>query len=156
MPDVRSTQLRRLIRAPRSRIYQTMLDPLALARWKVPDGMTLEVHQFEPREGGNLRISLTYDAPSEVGKTTAHTDTYRGRFLRLVPNELIVEADEFETDDPALRGEMITTIRLTDAEDGTVLVATHDGVPPGVALADNETGWNMALDKLEALVTRPS
>jgi uncharacterized protein YndB with AHSA1/START domain len=71
----------------------------------------------------------------------------------LVPNELIVEVDEFESDDPALRGEMTITIALADAAGGTDLVATHEGLPSAVSLADNETGWNMALDKLAALVT---
>jgi uncharacterized protein YndB with AHSA1/START domain len=150
-----TTRVTRHIDAPRSRVYATLLDPAALPRWKVPDGMTLEVHEFEPREGGAIRISLTYDAPSSVGKTTAHTDTYHGRLVRLVPDELIVEVDEFESDDPALRGEMTITISLSDAAaGGTELVATHEGLPEAVSAADNETGWNMALDKLAALVSR--
>jgi uncharacterized protein YndB with AHSA1/START domain len=103
-------------------------------------------------KGGALRISLTYDAPTGTGKTSAHTDTYHGRFLQLIPNERIVEVDEFETADPALRGEMTITITLEDAENGTDLVAVHDGLPDGVSLADNERGWEMALAKLAALV----
>ncbi len=65
--------------------------------------MTCLVHAFDAREGGTFRISLTYDASTGAGKTTAHTDTYRGRFVKLVPNEQVVEVDEFETDDPALQ-----------------------------------------------------
>ena len=143
------------IAAPRSRVYRALLDPAALPHWKVPDGMTLHVHEFEPREGGAIRISLTYDSPSATGKTTAHTDTYHGRLVRLIPNELIVEVDEFESSDPALRGEMTITISLADAAGGTELVATHEGLPSAVSLADNETGWNMALDKLAALLASP-
>jgi hypothetical protein len=48
----------------------------------VPTGMTSHVHAFDAREGGSFRISLTYDAPTGTGKTTAHTDTYHGRFVR--------------------------------------------------------------------------
>jgi len=147
-----TTHVTRQIAAPRSRVYRALLDPAALPHWKVPDGMTLHVHEFEPREGGAIRISLTYDSPSTTGKTTAHTDTYHGRLVRLIPNELIVEVDEFESDDPALRGEMTITISLADAAGGTELVATHEGLPSAVSLADNETGWNMALDKLAAFV----
>ena len=44
--------------------------------------------------------------PTRSGKTTAHTDTYRGRFITLVANEKVVEVDEFETTDAAMRGEM--------------------------------------------------
>ena len=132
-------------------MYQLLLDPTALSRWKVPDGMDLEVHEWEPREGGRIRISLRYGDVSAAGKSDVHTDTYHGQFVHLVPNELIVERDEFETDDPAFRGAMTISIALKDAEGATELVATHDGVPAGVRLADDEMGWRMALDKLAAL-----
>jgi uncharacterized protein YndB with AHSA1/START domain len=114
--------------------------------------MTSEVHELEPREGGAIRISLTYDAPDRTGKTSGRTDTYRGRFVELVPDERVVEVDEFETADPALRGEMTSTIELRDADGGTELVAVHEGLPPGVAPADNEAGWREALDRLAALL----
>jgi uncharacterized protein YndB with AHSA1/START domain len=111
------------------------------------------VHAFDAREGGSFRISLTYDAPTGTGKTTAHTDTYHGRFVKLVTNEQVVEVVEFETTDPALRGEMTITIALADADGGgTDVLAVHDGLPPGVPTADNETGWREALAKLAALV----
>ena len=146
------TRISRVIAAPRSRVYDALVDPDAVARWKVPAGMTCEVHEFDAREGGTFRISLTYDEPDRSGKSSAHTDTYRGRFVELVPGERVVEADEFESDDPALRGEMLITIELTDAPAGTELVATHEGLPPGVSAADNETGWRESLTRLAALV----
>jgi hypothetical protein len=42
------------------------------------------------REGGSFRISLTYDAPTGTGKTSAQTDTFHGRFVKLVPDEQVV------------------------------------------------------------------
>ncbi len=105
------------------------------------------------REGGSFRISLTYDAPTGTGKTTAQTDTFHGRFVKLVPNEQVVEVVEFETADPALRGEMTITLVLSDADGGgTDLLAVHDGLPPGLSTADNEAGWRSSLAKLAALV----
>lgn len=149
---MRSTRVHRHIRAPRSTVYRLLLDPAAIAKWRVPDNMTAQVHSFEAREGGSFRVSLTYLDPTNPGKTTAHTDTYHGRFTRLVPDEEVVEVEEFETTEPSMKGEMTSRIRLADAADGgTDLVALHDGLPPGVALADNETGWRMALGKLAAL-----
>lgn len=146
------TRISRHIEAPRPLVYRALLDARAVAQWKVPDGMSCVVHTFEPRQGGAIRISLSYDAPGGAGKTTAHTDTYHGRFTKLVPDERVVEVDEFESDDPALRGEMTITITLVDADGGTDLHAVHEGLPRGVSLADNETGWRMALAKLAALV----
>src|SRR5436309_1865523 len=99
-----STRVRRRVNAPRASVYRALLDARAVAQWMVPTGMTSHVHAFDAREGGSFRISLTYDAPTERGKTTAHTDTYHGRFVKLVTNERVVEVVEFETTDPALRG----------------------------------------------------
>jgi uncharacterized protein YndB with AHSA1/START domain len=148
-----STRISRHIDAPRAAVYRALVDVHAIAQWKVPDGMTSRVHAFDAREGGSIRVSLTYDEPTGTGKTTSHTDTYHGRFVKLVPNEQVVEVDEFETTDPALRGEMTITITLADADGGgTDVVAVHDGLPRGVSTADNETGWRMALEKLAALV----
>jgi uncharacterized protein YndB with AHSA1/START domain len=82
---VSSTRIRSHVKAPREAVYLALLDVRAVAAWKVP-----------------------------TGKTTAHTDTYHGRFVKLAPNEQVVEVDEFETTDPALRGEMTITITLAD------------------------------------------
>jgi uncharacterized protein YndB with AHSA1/START domain len=149
---VSSTRISRRINAPLATVYGALLDAGAVATWMVPAGMTSQVHAFDPREGGSFRISLTYDSPTGTGKTTAHTDTFHGRFVKLVPNEQIVEVVEFETTDPALRGEMTVTYLLTDSDGGTDVLAVHDRLPPGLSTADNEAGWQMSLAKLAALV----
>jgi uncharacterized protein YndB with AHSA1/START domain len=118
----RSTRISRRVNAPRAIVYRALLD------------------------------ALTYDAPTGTGKTTAHTDTYHGRFVKLVTNEQVVEVVEFETTDPALRGEMTITISLADADGGTDVLAVHDGLPRRVPTADNEAGWRSSLAKLAALV----
>jgi uncharacterized protein YndB with AHSA1/START domain len=146
-----STRIRYHVNAPRASVYRAFLDAHAVATWMVPDGMTSHVHAFEAREGGAFRISLTYDEPTEAGKTTPQTDTYHGRFVKLVPDEQVVEVVEFETENPAMQGEMTITITLADADGGTELLAVHEGLPLGLSPADNETGWRMALAKLAAL-----
>jgi uncharacterized protein YndB with AHSA1/START domain len=144
--------MRRHLNASRAKVYAALIDETAVATWMVPTGMTSHVHAFEGREGGSFRISLTYDAPTGTGKSDASTDTYHGRFVELVPNERVVQVVEFESDDPALLGEMTITITLADAKGGTELVAVHDALPPGLSPADNEVGWGLSLDKLAALV----
>jgi len=146
--------MQRLIRAPRARVYEALLDPDDVARWRFPRDMTCEIHAFDAREGGRVRVSLTYAATDRAGKTHGSTDTYHGRFLRLIRDELVVEVDAFETDDPELTGEMTMTFRLGDADGGTQLVATHEGVPRGIPPEDNEAGWADALDRLAGLVER--
>jgi uncharacterized protein YndB with AHSA1/START domain len=101
---MKSTRIHRHVSAPRTIVYRALLDPQAVAKWKVPTGMTCHVHEFNACEGSFFRVSLTYEERTGTGKTTTHTDTYHGRFVKLVPNEQVIEAVEFETTDPALRG----------------------------------------------------
>ncbi len=138
--------------APRSAVYEALLSAESTAKWRVPKGMSSRVHEFDAREGGRFRVSLTYDAPGSVGKSAAHTDTYHGHFAKLVPNEQVVEVLEFETADAALQGTMTMTTTLTDAGAGTDVVVAHDGIPDSVPRVDNETGTRMALANLAALV----
>ena len=147
-----TTRVTRHIRAPRSRVYGALLDPKAVLQWMVPDQMSSEVHSFDAREGGKFRISLTYDEHTTAGKTTSQTDTFHGRFVKLVRDTEMVQAVEFESDDPSMAGEMTITYTLATADDGTDVVAVHENIPPGVAPADNELGFRMSLDKLAKLV----
>ncbi|WP_433424816.1 SRPBCC domain-containing protein [Microtetraspora malaysiensis] len=148
-----STRVSRHVNAPRSAVYQALVDADAIAKWRVPAGMSSHVHEFDAREGGAFRVSLTYDAPGPTGKSAARTDTYHGHFAELVPDERVVEVFEFETADPGLRGTMTMTTTLTDAADGgTEVVIAHDRIPDVIPASDNETGTRMALANLAALV----
>jgi len=133
----------RHVRAPRETVYRALLDADAIAAWRVPAGMTSQVHEFDAREGGAFRISLTYDAPNDTGKSASNTDTYHGRFEALVPDERVVEVSEFETSDPALRGTMTMTTTLEDADDGTDVTIVHDGIPTSclVRTTRRAPGW---------------
>ncbi len=127
------TRIRYHVNASRGIVYHTLLNADAVEKWMVPDGMTSLVHMFDAREGGLFRTSLTYDTATGTGKTTAQTDTYHGRFVKLVKNEQVVEVVEFETTDPALQGEMTITYTLTDADGGTDILVVFDGLPPGLS-----------------------
>jgi uncharacterized protein YndB with AHSA1/START domain len=149
---VSTTRIDQRVKAPRARVYRALLDATAVAAWMVPDGMSSEVHAFDAREGGAFRISLTYEEAASAGKSSAHTDTYHGHFVKLVPDEQVVEVMEFETEDPAMCGQMTVTFTLIDAGGETEIRAVHEDVPPGVPPADNELGWRLSLRKLAALV----
>lgn len=152
MGSVYSTQVSRHLSAPRSAVYRALLDAGAIAKWRVPAGMRGRVHEFDAREGGSFRVSLSYDAPAGTGKSAPRTDTYHGRFVRLVPDQQVVEVLEFETADPELRGQMTMTTTLADAAGGTDVLVVHEGIPDKVPAADNEAGTRMALANLARLV----
>jgi uncharacterized protein YndB with AHSA1/START domain len=147
-----STQVFQRVSAPRPAVYRALLDAGAIAKWRVPAGMSSHVHEFDAREGGTFRVSLTYDAPGGTGKSASLTDTYHGHFAKLIPNEQVVEVFEFETADLGLRGAMTMTTTLTDADGGTDVLVVHEGIPDSVPAADNETGTRMALANLARLV----
>ncbi len=149
-----SMQISRVIKAPRHKVYQAFLDPQAVAAWLAPDTMRGRVHSFDPREGGQFRISLTYQNQEDTqrGKTSRDTDTYHGRFIQLVPDEKIVEAIEFESQEPQFAGEMRMTVLLADVAGGTEVSLLYENIPTGVSLEDNEAGSRSALQKLAALV----
>jgi uncharacterized protein YndB with AHSA1/START domain len=153
-PSSPSQTIARLIRAPRHALYQAFLDPARLVAWQAPDTMRAQVHVFEPRVGGQFRLSLTYTHPdpAQPGKTASDTDTYHGRFVTLIPDEQIVEAIEFETADAAMQGEMTLTVTLADDPGGTEVALRYDHLPPGVRPEDNATGTRQSLAKLAALV----
>lgn len=147
-----STRVSRHVAAPRSAVYRALLDPQAVAAWRVPDGMRSEVHEFDARPGGRFRVSLTYDDPGRAGKSTDATDTYRGHFAELDPDRRVVEVIEFESDDAGLRTPMRLTTTLADAGAGTEVTIEHDGIPDAVPRADNEAGTRMALAGLARYV----
>ena len=147
-----ATRVVQRIDASRAEVYRALVSAESVREWMVPDGMTSEVHEFEPRVGGRVRISLTYDEPGPAGKSSAHIDIWHGRYLELVPGERVVHTVEFETGNPALAGEMIVTLTLADRGGGTELTAVHEGIPPGLPPADNELGWRLSLAKLARLV----
>lgn len=96
--------------------------------------------------------ALTDGEGTEAGKSAAHTDTYHGRFVRLVEGELGVEVLEFGTDGPALAGQMAMSTTITPTVTGALVEIVHDRVPDVVRRADNEVGTDMALKRTAALV----
>lgn len=82
------TRVARHVDAPRSVVYQALLNAQAIARWRVPDGMSSHVHEVDARVGGRLRVSLRYDQRTGTGKSTEHSDTYHGYFADNVAGRL--------------------------------------------------------------------
>ena len=147
-----STTARTVVAADCMAVYAALLDPAAVAQWRVPDGMRGEVHELEARPDGRIRMSLTYDDPAAAGKSAGATDTYAGVFVELVAGERVVEEVGFDSADPALAGTITMTTTLREVAGGTEVEIRMDGVPDAVPAAENELGTRMALDKLARLV----
>jgi uncharacterized protein YndB with AHSA1/START domain len=150
-----STVVSRVVPADRDAVWRALTDPAALARWRVPDGMRAQVHELDPVPGGTIRMTLTHEDPTALGKTDGASDTYSGLFVEVVPGERLVEQVAFESDDPALRSVITVTTSLrapAGGRAGTEVEIAMDGVPAAVPAAENEEGTRMALDRLARLV----
>jgi len=154
MSDPTSTVVSRVINAPREAVYRAFLDPDAVAAWLPPGSMRGVVHAFEGREGGAFSMSLIYpeDDKSSRGKTSESTDTFRGRFVKLIPNERIVWAVEFESADPSFAGEMIVSTSLAPSGSGTKVTICCENLPRGIRPEDNEAGSRLTLEKLASFL----
>ncbi|RFB95776.1 ATPase [Rhizobium leguminosarum bv. trifolii] len=154
MATRRSTTVSRFIAAPPQRIYRAFLDAEAVATWLPPGSMRGVVHAFEAREDGAFSMSLVYadEEASQPGKTSDKTDRFEGRFARLVPDERIVWATVFDSDNESFSGEMTVSTTLAPVDGGTAVTMVCDNVPSGIRLEDNEEGCRSTLGNLAAFV----
>lgn len=97
-------------------------------------------------------MELSYADGAGQGKSTANSDIVRVRFAELVPDERIVEAAEFESDDPAYAGIMMITTRISPVTDGSKVTVTAEDVPAGISEHDHRRGMESSLRNLALLL----
>lgn len=141
----------RIVAAAPDRIYEALVDPVALAVWLPPEGMTGRFESFDARPGGTYRLVLTYvDGSASRGKSSADSDVVDVRFVDLVPGVRVVQAVDFESDDPANAGTMTMTWELTTVDGGTRVEIRAEDVPAGISAADHAVGLGSSLAHLDA------
>ncbi len=145
------TASRVIVATPRA-IFRAHIDPEVLIKWRAPAGMTARLTEFSARAGGGYRMELRYPQGTGRGKSTADSDIVRVRFVELEPDELIVEAAEFESDDAANSGTMTITTRLTPINGGTKVTVTATDVPVGISEDDHRKGMESSLKNLALLL----
>lgn len=81
----REIVLVKVLKHPRHRVFAAWMDAEALAQWYGPAGLTIENHEADIREGGAWRFDM-------VGVFEGRQQRFPNlmRFLKIVPNELIV------------------------------------------------------------------
>src|SRR5581483_7779288 len=156
MAAKRADTVSRIIAAPPRTLYHAFLDREAVASWRPPAGMKCEIYSFDPREGGSFRMRFSYTETdhSLPGKTSEHSDVFRGRFLELVPAERIVEMVEFESGNPSFAGPMTVITTFTAVLEGTRVTIRCENVPEGISAADHEAGIGSTLANLTAFAER--
>lgn len=138
-----TVRLHRVLQAKPDRVYRAFLDPDALAKWLPPNGFTGKVHEMDARVGGGYKMSFT-------NFTTGSSHSFGGKYVELVPNELLRYTDKF--DDPNLPGEMSNTVTLKKVSVGTEVNITQEGIPDAIPAEACYVGWQESLTLLAKLV----
>ena len=138
-----------VVPAAPERVYAALVDPDALSRWLPPTGMRAEFERYDARPGGGYRMVLTYlDADRSPGKSTDDSDVVEARFVELEPGVRVVQAVQFESDDPAYDGTMSMTWAIEPVETGTRVEFRAEDAPPGISAEDHAAGLESSLRNL--------
>ena len=138
-----TVRLQRVLRAPPERVWRAFTSAEAMAKWLPPNGFTASVAQMDVRVGGRFRMSFT-------NFTTQQSHSFGGKYLELIPNELLRYTDVF--DDPNLPGEMQTSISLRPVSCGTELSIVQEGIPEAIPPESCYLGWQESLALFALLV----
>jgi uncharacterized protein YndB with AHSA1/START domain len=141
-------ELTRLIRAPRSLVWQAWTEVDKLQQWWGPQHFTNPRCEIDLRVGGPIRIDMR--APDGI------VFPMSGEYEQIVPTERLV----FLTSALDEQGEPIFTNRNTvilREVDGATEISIHTRVIDAKAAAwqylkGMREGWSSSLDKLEAFV----
>ena len=141
LPDKVSLEIKRVIKAPRARVYTAWTDPAQLREWFGPENVQTRNLVAETRVGGKFRWGVI----SAEGEKM----TLRGEYRELQPDRKIVFTWQWEDDEDWKQRDSVVTVELSDCHGGTEVRLTHEQLPTEESRHGHNRGWNSALDKLE-------
>ena len=141
-----SLQVRRVINAPREKVFQAFTDPALIGRWYHPGPMRTEVRKWDATQGGTFDIAMIADEGEMAGTHEAH-----GTFQAVEAGRKLVHTWSWKSDDPNMNGESVVTVELKDADGGTEVILTHERLPNKESVESHTHGWVGCLENLVAL-----
>ena len=148
-----SLALTRVIRAPRSRVYEAWTNPEFAMQWFGPAGMYCPHASFDVRVGGKYRLEARPTAETEAMQKMNPSDPGRcggiatGTYTKVVPNELLQFTWKGDWDSGE---ESLVTVSLKDVPGGSELTLTHERFPTEASRDGHNRGWVGCLDRLQA------
>jgi uncharacterized protein YndB with AHSA1/START domain len=134
-------EIKRVINAPRARVYAAWTDPAQLRQWFGPENVQTRKLVADARVGGEFRWDLINSEGEEM--------TMRGEFRELQPGKKVVFTWQWQDDEVWENHISLVTVELSDRNGGTELRLIHEQLPNEQSRESHISGWNSALDKLE-------
>lgn len=138
-----SVSLHRVLKASPKKVFRAFTEPNALASWLPPYGFLCTVHEMNVTVGGSFRMSFH-------NFSTGNGHSFGGNYVEIRPGEFLKYTDKF--DDPALPGEMTTSVWLRNVSAGTEIKIVQEGIPSMIPVEMCYLGWQESLEKLAKLV----
>jgi uncharacterized protein YndB with AHSA1/START domain len=141
-----SLAIKRVIKAPRDRVYAAWTDPAQLRQWFGPEDVKTRELVADVRVGGKYRWDII---DSEGDEMAVH-----GEYRELVPGRKVVFTWQWEDDKNWENQVSIVTVELSDRDGDTELTLTHEQLPNEQSRDNHDKGWTQVLGRLENFCSR--
>jgi len=144
-PGELSLHMKRVLHAPRERVFRACTEPDELAEWWGPKGFTAPSIELDLRVGGRYRIAMQ-PPDGDLFYLT-------GEFREIDPPAQLAYTFRWEDPDPDDQ-ETVVTLSFGDLGESTELVFTQRAFATVGRHALHEQGWTDGLDRLEELMSQ--
>ncbi len=143
-PGGLTLDLKSVLPAPRSLVFEALTDPGKLAKWWGPSGFTCPSVKFDPHVGGSYRIAMQ---PPE-----GDLFYLSGEFREIEPPTRLAYTFRWEDPDPDDQ-ETVVTLSLGDLGESTELVLAQGPFATEPRRALHEAGWTDGFARLGELMS---
>jgi glutathione S-transferase len=145
--DTFDLTVKRLIRAPRQKVFDAFLKPDLVRQWMGPRSFKVTSVEMEARTGGRYRVTMQ--------ARTGESATVNGTYKEVTPPERIVFTWKWEGEQMGALPETLVTVMFAERR-GTEGAETevqllHSGFPAPEARNSHDAGWQGCLNKLADL-----
>jgi uncharacterized protein YndB with AHSA1/START domain len=137
-------RLTRIFQAPRALVFAAWTKPEHLKRWSAPHGFTITRSEGDLRPGGTWRASMR--GPDGVDLHLS------GKYLEIVPNELLVFTHAWEDESGTREQETTVTVRFADHGRKTKVTFEQGPFDSPQSRDGHQGGWSECLERLGDLL----
>jgi glutathione S-transferase len=131
--------LKRVIRAPRERVFDAFVKPEMMKAWMCPRGMSMPECEADARVGGRYRVTMRSRDREEF--------TAAGTYREVERPERLVYTWQWQGEAmPNI--ETLVSVSFRATPEGTEVVMHHSGFPDAAMCESHLGGWNGCLNRL--------